>query len=90
MLIGTCHCGAITIELPSAPEQATSCNCSLCRRTGGLWAYYEFGTVRIDGHPQNTHEYIQGDRTLRTCDARRAGASRTGNRCRLSPVLATA
>ena len=66
MLVGTCHCGAITIELPSAPEKATSCNCSICRRTGAVWAYYEFGTVRIAGHPENTQEYIQGDRTLRT------------------------
>ena len=66
MFEGTCHCGAVTIELPSAPEKATSCNCSLCRRLGGLWAYYEFGTVRITGHPENTQEYIQGDKTLRT------------------------
>ena len=35
MLVGSCHCGAVTIELPSAPEKATSCNCSLCRRLGG-------------------------------------------------------
>ena len=66
MLIGTCHCGDVTIELPSAPKEATSCNCSICRRSGALWAYYEFGTVRIDGHPEKTHEYIQGDKTLST------------------------
>ena len=66
MLVGTCHCGAVTIKLPSIPEKATSCNCSLCRRLGGLWAYYEFGTVQITGHPENTQEYIQGDKTLRT------------------------
>jgi len=39
MLVGTCHCGAVTIELPSVPEEATSCNCSLCRRRGGLLAF---------------------------------------------------
>jgi hypothetical protein len=63
MLVGTCHCGAVTITLPSMPETATSCNCSLCRRLGGVWAYYVFGTVQITG---NTMEYIQGDKTLRT------------------------
>ena len=31
-----------------------------------MWAYYEFGTVLIEGHPDNTSEYIWGDRTLRT------------------------
>lgn len=66
MLAGSCHCGAVTIELPSAPLKATDCNCSICRRLGALWAYYAFGTVRIAGHPANTQEYIQGDQTLRT------------------------
>ena len=66
VLRGTCHCGAVTVELPSAPEKATDCNCSICRRLGALWAYYEFGTVRITGHPENTQQYIQGDRTLST------------------------
>jgi hypothetical protein len=66
MLKGTCHCGAVTVELPSAPDKATSCNCSMCRRIAGVWAYYPFGTVRITGHPENTQEYVQGDKTLRT------------------------
>src|SRR4030095_6572936 len=62
-LHGSCHCGAIRLTLPAAPEKATSCNCSLCRRSGGVWAYYEFGTVSIVGHPENTEEHIWGDRT---------------------------
>jgi len=66
MLVGTCHCGAVTIELPSAPEKATSCNCSICRRLGAVWTYYEFGIVKVTGHPEHTQEYIQGDRTLST------------------------
>ncbi|MGZ5198553.1 MAG: GFA family protein [Terriglobales bacterium] len=66
LLQGSCHCGAVRLALPSAPEKATKCNCSLCRRLGGLWAYYEFGTVQIQGHPENTASYIWGDKTLRT------------------------
>lgn len=73
MLEGTCHCGAIRLRLPSAPETVTSCNCSLCRRIGGLWAYYEFGTVQIEGHPETTDEYIWGDKTLRTVRCRACG-----------------
>ena len=75
MLTGTCHCGAITIELPFAPAEATDCNCSLCRRLGVLWAYYEFGTVKIFGHPGHTEDYIQGDRTLRTVRCRTCGCT---------------
>ena len=66
MLVGSCHCGAVTIELPSAPEKAIDCNCSLCRRLGATWAYYGFGTVKVTGHPENTESYIQGDKTLQT------------------------
>ena len=65
-LQGACHCGAIRLTLPSAPKTATRCNCSLCRRIGGVWAYYPFGTVRIEGHPEHTRSYVQGDRTLST------------------------
>ena len=34
-VIATWHCGAVTIEA-AAPETLTDCNCSLCRRIGGL------------------------------------------------------
>ncbi len=63
---GSCHCGAVRLTLPSLPDKATRCNCSICQRTGGLWAFYEFGTVTIEGHPEHTHGYVWGDKTLRT------------------------
>jgi hypothetical protein len=72
-LTGSCHCGAVRIEVPERPQTLTNCNCSLCRRVGGLWAYYRWGTVRITGHPEHTEEYIQGDRTLRTMRCRTCG-----------------
>ena len=72
-LEGSCHCGAVRLTLPSAPEQATRCNCSICRRTGAVWAYFEFGTVKIEGHPEQTADYIQGDRTLRTIRCKSCG-----------------
>lgn len=74
-LQGTCHCGAVRLTLPFAPEKATLCNCSLCRRLGGLWAYYEFGTVVIEGHPEQTEAYIWGDRTLRTIRCKTCGVA---------------
>ena len=72
-LHGTCHCGAIRLTLPAAPETATRCNCSLCRRTGGIWAYYALGTVVIEGHPEHTDGYAWGDRTLRNFRCRTCG-----------------
>lgn len=37
MLEGNCHCGQAGWTLASAPESATACNCSVCRRYGLHW-----------------------------------------------------
>ena len=56
---GSCHCGAVTIRVPGPPEWVASCNCSLCRRTGALMAYYpDDGSVSVSGE---TRAYVQGD-----------------------------
>ena len=39
MTDGTCHCGAVRWRFEGVPQSATSCNCSICRRNGALWAY---------------------------------------------------
>lgn len=33
---GSCHCGRIAFEVEGDITEATDCNCSLCRRRGGL------------------------------------------------------
>lgn len=54
---GSCHCGAVRIELASAPRQVTHCNCSICRRYGVLWAYYPVVDVRIGPGPTDTYAW---------------------------------
>ena len=61
MIEGSCHCGAVRIEVDSAPAELTSCNCSICRRLGTLWAYYPASQVRVAGA---TTSYRWGERTL--------------------------
>lgn len=73
MLTGTCHCGAVRIEIPAAPDMLTSCNCSVCRRLGTLWAYYPLDAVVLHGHPEHTEAYVQGDRMLRLLRCRTCG-----------------
>ena len=59
---GSCHCGAVKIEAPGAPEWVGSCNCSFCRRSGALLVYYpDDGGVRISGE---TVAYIWGDKMI--------------------------
>ena len=61
MVEASCHCGAVTIEVDAAPTELTSCNCSICRRLGGLWCYYAPAQARISGA---TTTYQWGDRML--------------------------
>jgi hypothetical protein len=53
---GSCHCGAVTLAVESAPVQVTDCNCSICRRYGVLWAYYSPKQVQVTGATQ-TYEW---------------------------------
>jgi hypothetical protein len=61
MIKGLCHCGAVGWEFDGIPPKLTSCNCSICRRINGLWAYGTRATIRVTG-PTDT--YVQGDRSL--------------------------
>lgn len=73
MIEATCHCGAVRMEIDEAPEIVTDCNCSLCHRTGALWAYYHPAQVRhLAG---DTVAYVQGDRTLATHHCPRCGCT---------------
>ena len=47
-LTATCHCGCVRIRVARAPRVVTSCNCSICRRYGALWAYYSANSVGIE------------------------------------------
>lgn len=61
MINGQCQCGAVEWDYAGIPPKLTSCNCSICRRIGGLWAYGTRATIRVKGV---TDTYVQGDRTL--------------------------
>jgi hypothetical protein len=69
MVEASCHCGAVKLEAPHPPTKVTSCNCSICRRLGTLWAYYPPAEIRVVGE---TATYVWGDKTIafhhcRTC-----------------------
>ena len=57
-LDGHCHCGAVSWTYRGMPESATACNCTSCRRWGGLWAYGPEGEViTVRGQ---TATYVRG------------------------------
>jgi len=45
----SCHCGAIKIRLQFDPLEASEYNCSICRRTGALWAYASPDEIEVSG-----------------------------------------
>ena len=58
MINGSCHCNAVKWKLDVTPESATSCNCTVCRRYGVIWAYgIENVDVRVSGE---TKSYTPG------------------------------
>jgi len=61
MVEGSCHCGAVRVEVAKPAEEVKECNCSICRRTGGILAYYSPKEVRVSGP---TDVYMWGDREL--------------------------
>lgn len=61
MIEGSCHCGAVRLEVASAPVELTSCACSICSRTGALLTYHPLKDVRITGA---TDVYMWGDRMI--------------------------
>src|SRR5215469_15066007 len=63
MVEGTCHCGKVRIAIEVAPKSVTDCNCSICRRYGTLWAYYNPKQVQIT-EAVPTATYLWGDRDI--------------------------
>jgi hypothetical protein len=58
MIEGSCHCGAVHWTFAGVPEGATTCNCTICRRYGVLWAYgHENEGIRVSGP---TQVYVRG------------------------------
>ncbi len=60
---GSCHCGAIKLVLRETPTDVGDCNCTLCRRIGGLWHHTAPAKVTVHGGGK---AYRQGDCTLDT------------------------
>lgn len=62
MIEGACHCRSVRWTFEGVPESATSCNCTLCRRWGALWAYgFKDEEIRINGP---THAYLRDPKMI--------------------------
>ena len=64
MVEGSCHCGAVKFVVETAPDDVNSCNCSICRRYGTLWGYYQKSEVRFTPAEGATDVYAWGHKHL--------------------------
>jgi hypothetical protein len=46
-LTASCHCGRVTLMLPTRPTRLNECLCSVCYTYGALWTYSTRGSVLI-------------------------------------------
>jgi hypothetical protein len=64
MIEASCHCGEVRVRVPATPDTVTSCNCSICRRLGTLWAYYPEEEVEVLAAAEATSAYVWGEGRL--------------------------
>jgi hypothetical protein len=69
----TCHCGAIRVHVPRMTRTLTSCNCSICRRYGALWAYYAACVVTIEAPKGGLVKYSWNRRIRAYCRCKKCG-----------------
>ena len=65
-LSGSCHCGAVRITIPAAPDYINECNCSLCIKHGASWGYFKRCEIEVKGdrigkyvHPRMSDPFVQ-------------------------------
>lgn len=46
---GSCHCGAVTLEVEADITEGMKCNCSHCKRKGMLLAFVPKSQVKVTG-----------------------------------------
>ncbi|POS73941.1 hypothetical protein DHEL01_v207661 [Diaporthe helianthi] len=55
-----CHCGRVSVEIPSLPAKLNECRCSICYRYGAEWAYYHPDDVNIIVNAQGSRKALGG------------------------------
>jgi hypothetical protein len=56
---GGCHCGAVRYQVEIDPEaEPTSCNCSMCGRSGTLLQFVPESAFKLEQGEQNLVDYL--------------------------------
>ncbi|MDH5824431.1 GFA family protein [Luteimonas sp. RD2P54] len=68
-LSGSCHCGRVAFDLDAEIAEVYDCNCSMCRRRGGLLAFVprEALTLRTPEEAAGTYRFNKHHIAHRFC-----------------------
>lgn len=73
MITAACHCGAVRIDMRRKPRSLTTCNCSICRRYGAIWAYFARKGVDYHYAPGAVAPYRWGHESIEFFHCTRCG-----------------
>lgn len=61
---GSCHCGAVAFEVDLDLSRVLACNCSICTKTGALWAFTPATSLRLQKGSDTLASYQFGQKRL--------------------------
>jgi hypothetical protein len=73
MIRAACHCEAVRFEIAEPPEWVLDCNCTLCRRYGAMWCYFDGdgGQAKLltkpDPDATQAYTWLDGDLEFHRC-----------------------
>ncbi|HEX2842986.1 GFA family protein [Hyphomicrobium sp.] len=76
---GSCHCGAVRYEAKSEPiAEALSCNCSMCRRKGTLFAFIPASDFDLKSGEEALSDYQFNKRVIHHLFCKTCGVTSFG------------
>lgn len=58
-MTATCACGSVSVTIEDRPAFIFDCNCTMCRKTGAAWGYFQPEAVHTEG---TTSAYSRTDK----------------------------
>ncbi len=58
-MTGSCLCGAVSVTIQEKPAFIHDCSCSLCRKVGAAWGYFNSSQVYTEG---DTKPFVRNDK----------------------------
>ena len=72
MIRASCHCEAVKFEFAEPPKWVLDCNCTLCRRYGAMWCYFDGPDAMVlvsapAPDATETYTWLDGDIAFHRC-----------------------